>query len=352
MRRRHFLALLALALSPRGAVAAATPLIPILSIFQHWDHHWFLWLPGDSVYEAVEVASRERGVDRAPLVWVFFTERLAPKRQVHYVNDPTIAAASGWHFRNITFGMTGPERGSRGVAVTLTDDQARPIAIDLECAPGQPLVARGAGLTNPIGHAHDRLFMVFFRARNALARDWRVAIAGVDVGRPQPPQSHGQPFAGYSHDVFTGGFPFTDALVTFGASDDVDPSLVHFMPVDPLGSFRATRRDEAAIELSARADGSLEAYRHRHGAHVREIRFDPPLPPASRLAQPVSATYQIGIDEFRDLITGTVQLSKRGGSVVLEWRNDTPDWARDSRLRTTLVPQQGSVTRVELRPIR
>jgi hypothetical protein len=69
---------------PLPTIARDAKVVPILSVFNHWDHHWYIWLPGDPVYEAVEVMSRERGVGASPLVWVFFTERVAPKRQVHY----------------------------------------------------------------------------------------------------------------------------------------------------------------------------------------------------------------------------------------------------------------------------
>ena len=39
---------------------SAKPLVPLLSFLQHWDHHWYAWLPGDPVYEAVEVMATER----------------------------------------------------------------------------------------------------------------------------------------------------------------------------------------------------------------------------------------------------------------------------------------------------
>ncbi len=69
--RSHLSRLLA-ALRPGSApsrpAAAQTPLVPIVSGFQHWDHHWYLWLPGDPVYEAVEVMAAERGPNAIPLV--------------------------------------------------------------------------------------------------------------------------------------------------------------------------------------------------------------------------------------------------------------------------------------------
>ena len=92
---------------------SAKPLVPLLSFLQHWDHHWYAWLPGDPVYEAVEVMSTERS-GREPLVWVFFTERAPPKNQANYYNDATAVAASKArgrlaHFVPLSFAMTGNE---------------------------------------------------------------------------------------------------------------------------------------------------------------------------------------------------------------------------------------------------
>src|ERR1700748_1496176 len=62
------------------------PVVPLVSFFAHWDHHWYVWLKGHSTYEAVEVMSRQHGAEPAQ-VWVFFTERAPPKRQLHFTND-------------------------------------------------------------------------------------------------------------------------------------------------------------------------------------------------------------------------------------------------------------------------
>src|SRR3979409_310157 len=41
-------------------------MVPSISTFRHWDHQWYIWLPGDPTYEAVEVMSADRGVAFAP----------------------------------------------------------------------------------------------------------------------------------------------------------------------------------------------------------------------------------------------------------------------------------------------
>jgi hypothetical protein len=109
---------------PTGATSANTPLVPIISMFHHWDHHWYLWLPGDPVYEAVEVMAAERAPNTSPLVWVFFTERDGPKHQVHYLNDSRLAAATGAVSRDIAFTMTGAKGGPQSVSVKFVDLQA------------------------------------------------------------------------------------------------------------------------------------------------------------------------------------------------------------------------------------
>lgn len=99
----------------------AAPLIPIVSFLQHWDHHWYVWLPSDPVYEAVEIMAAERGPNNPPLLWVFFTERAQPKHQINYYNDAKVAAARAAdgvtsQFAEIKFAMTGADGEPRGVS--------------------------------------------------------------------------------------------------------------------------------------------------------------------------------------------------------------------------------------------
>ena len=177
---RYVKILLCLMFSVASALAlAATPLVPIASFLHHWDHHWYIWLPGDPLYEAVEVMAAERGPDSAPLVWAFFTERDGPKRQTHYYNDARAAAAAGGQARDIAFKMTGPEGGARGVSVAFDDAKGRPVVIEVHMSAEAHLGARGAGLTNQIGHSGDRLLLLFFREKAVLADSSSVTIAGV-----------------------------------------------------------------------------------------------------------------------------------------------------------------------------
>jgi hypothetical protein len=338
---------------PFSVAAAETPLVPIISGFRHWDHHWYIWLPGDEVYEAVEIMAAERGPNTVPLVWVFFTERDGPKKQIHYYNDAGFAAALGGQLRDISFSMTGSEGEPRGVSVSLVDFKDRPVAIDVQLSPEARFTNRGAGLTNQIGHSGDIMLLVFFREKNAFARAWQVVIAGNDVATQQRGQSRAAPFpAAYSSNIFVGRFPFVDWLVSFDmAHSGDDKDRARFVSTGMSGNYLTDLRDGTRVELASAADAGLQYYRHRNGAHLLEISFDPPLPPPDRVAAGVDSTYRISLDGFRDLLAGSVHAVRRDDAITLDWHFETPDWTRTRSLRTTASFKDGSIARVELRPV-
>jgi hypothetical protein len=338
--------------------ASATPLVPIISLLSHWDHHWYIWLPGDPHYEAVEVMAAERGADVPPLVWVFFTERDEPKRQTHYFNDARVAAARGANFSDIAFTMTGTDEGPQDLVVSFVDTAARSIAIEVRFNPGTQLVTQGAGLTNQIGHSGDRLLLVFFRERNAFAQVSHVTIAGVDVAIPQPGENHPVPFsAAYSKNILVSGFAFGERRVDFtnaGFANDsaaAEMDALRFAPSDQRGVFVAVRPDNSRVELVTAIDDALAYYRHRSGNHVLEIEFVPPLPPTNARNADFDSTYRMSLDGFRDLLAGTVHVSEQSDKVTLDWHFQQPVWTRARPLRTTLFAKDHALARIELLPL-
>src|SRR5262245_40556498 len=87
--------------SPR-AEALPQPVIPFHTSFRHWDHHLFLWTPTHPLYESIEAAASTSPGGRE-LVWVWFTERAVPKKQVHYVSDPETARGEHVQVRSIDY---------------------------------------------------------------------------------------------------------------------------------------------------------------------------------------------------------------------------------------------------------
>jgi hypothetical protein len=337
--------------TPAAETPKAAPLVPIVSFLSHWDHHWYIWLSGDPVYEAVEVMASDRGA-QGPLVWAFFTERAPPKHQAYYYNDPAVAAARGGTFTPIKFVMSGRDGAPRGVTVGFDDSKGRAVAIDVAMDANAELSTKGAGLTNQIGHSEARLLLVFFRERAAYASNSSVAIDGVDVSKPRNGYSFPAPFpTAYSSNIYVGGLPFGALDVSF--KDAGHPGAVaNFKPGAEPGVFEAHGGE---LRLVAADDGKLVAYQQRDRTknHVMEIKFDPPVPSAWQLVSLENrSNFRISLDQFENLLSGEVRLRRDAGSVTLDWYFDEPAWARARLLRTSAVVDDNAVSHLEVKPIR
>jgi hypothetical protein len=329
-------------------------MVPIVSHFEHWDHHWFIWLPGDSTYEAVEVMSSDRSdAESPPLVWVFFTERAPPKRQWHYFNDAQAAAARGARFSGFDFTIAGAVDQPRGVKLSLADSDGRSVEIEAQFGPDARLTTRGAGLTDQSGHSADRHLLLFFREKNAITSNRSVMRAGIDLSRPHPPENHFAPWpAAYSRNIFVAIFPFEERRVAFGARGPAEPNLARFVEVDTSGVLVAHLADGTKLELATTSDGRLKAYRHLHGRHVLEIDFAPPLPPTNKSSEPTISAFRISVDGFRDLFTGAVEVIGGEMAAVVDWRFESPEWARGNPLTTNASFEGDGLSRIALRRFR
>jgi hypothetical protein len=335
--------------------ASAKPLVPLLSFLQHWDHHWYAWLPGDPVYEAVEVMATERS-GQEPLVWVFFTERAPPKNQINYYNDTAAVTASRAggrvsYFVPMGFAVTGNDGAPLGVAVAFDDAESRRIDIEIGVDDGAKLSTTGSGLTNQIGHSSAHTLLIFFREQGARTQQARVRVAGVDMTKPQAGMERPIPFvAAYSRNIYTGGFPFYGAAVSFEEAARSPGPVISFHPAS--GSSDYESRD--GQRLVTTGEGALQAYQQqdRSRAHRLDVRFEPPLPPVERLAAgEASSHFTVSLDGFANLISGEVIVHHDDNAATLDWRFDAPAWTRAWRLLTTATIGGDAVTRIELKPM-
>jgi hypothetical protein len=207
-----------------GKPAMLHPLVPFSTIMNHWDHHWFLWLPNHSVFESVEIASRETDSSGRAAVWVWFTERAGAKRQIHYRNDAQLARFAGGLYRQIDYKISGEAGRPRAVEVRFDDSEGKPVNLDVAFDPTQMLVRRGAGLTDQSGHMSDRAFLVFYRETNALAEDAHASIAGRNATFEKSEPKGPFPFKwAYSHGITIGLIQYGTSKVMFGPVDTTRP---------------------------------------------------------------------------------------------------------------------------------
>jgi hypothetical protein len=321
------------------------PLVPFSTVVDPWDHHWFLWLPHHPVYESVEVASRAADRDGSAAVWVWFTERAGSKRQIHYRNDPRLAAYVGGSYRQIAYRISGDDGRPRGVQVRFDDTENRPVEIGVKFDPDQNLIRQGAGLTDQSGHMSDRAFLVFYRDTNALARDGRAFIGSTNYafGREEPQGK--LPFRwSYSHGI-------SISLILYNSFEAIFGPGGYTPSPDIAGLYVLNRGWGGGVSLLSDQNGQLREYvdRDANGDFLRVV-FDPPLPPCGRDIKQQSSSFSISIRAAADLVLGSVETRCGDGVQVLDWRPSQPIWARKQPFRSEISRPDDRSVRVAVKP--
>jgi hypothetical protein len=307
------------------------PLVPFSTVVDSWNHHWFLWLPHHPVYESVEVASREPDRDGRAAVWVWFTERAGSKHQIHYRNDPRLAAFVGGTYRPIACRISGEDGRPRSTKVRFDDVENIPVEIDVRFDPDQTLTRHGAGLTDQSGHMSDRAFLVFHRDSNALARDGHALIGATNYsfGREDPQGAFRFKWS-YSHGISIGLILYTSFNASFGPGG--------YMPSpENAGLYVLNRPWGGSVSLLSDRSGQLREYLDRgaNGDFLRVV-FDPPLPPCGDVHEQQSSSFSISISAAADLVRGRVDTVCGARVQVLDWHPSEPVWASRQPFRSEI----------------
>jgi hypothetical protein len=347
---KTFILLAAIAAANAPAMAADAklmPIVPIASVMQHWDNHWYVWLPQDDRYEAVEVMSVNEGPNGRPLVWAFFTERAGGKRQVHYVNDSEWARSTGWNYAPIDYTIGGRDGGPRGVDVHFMDDQHRAVAIHVSVAGAAPMIP--AGLSDQSGHSANSLFLMFYRAQNTFATDWSVRIGDHEVSMSGP--SYVAPFQpAYSRDVSTALFPFSTIYASVASPAPLDSRFVIFQYNPRRHSYVAAAPGRSK-DLDVSPAGALRSYSDRDGSNALRITFAKPLPSPCGPPAAVQSRFTIAVAGHESLLTGSIAY-RTGKRTTLNWTFDTPGWATNRSLVSSIgVDCRQSIQVVGIAPV-
>lgn len=328
-----------------GESAMSYPLVPLSTVVDSWDHHWFLWLPHHPRYESVEIASREVDRDGSAAVWVWFTERAGSKRQVHYRNDPRLAAFVGGNYRPIAYQISGEDGGPRSVHVRFDDIENTPVEIEVRCDPDQTLTRHGAGLTDQSGHMSDRAFLVFHRETNALAQEGRALIGPTNYTFGGDDSQGAFRFKwAYSHRIFIGLIRYDSFAARFGPGGFTSSA-------ETTGLYVLHRASGGSVSLLSDPAGQLREYvdRAANGDFLRVV-FDPPLPNCGRDDQPRSS-FSISIGAAADLIKGSVETQCGDRLHLLDWHPTEPVWASRQPFRSEISRPDERSALVNVRPV-
>ncbi len=324
-------------------------------MLSHWDHHWFVWLPRHPVYESIEIMSRDAPEHPLKLVWVFFTERDGPKRQVHYLNNlDVVTRLGGSLYRDIHYERSGTAGQPQGVTVRLQDQNNQPVDIAITV---DARALSSAGLTDQSGHAATRHFLVFFREQQALAVRNRVMIAGEDFSfnTDDGGTARYRFKSAYSANVYVVTLPFTTTRFRYESDQLVSASGRIFTKTRAAEEevvYTSHAGDSPdVVQLAITTQGGLKTYTHQSDVHSFTIRFTPPLVwGADEHPEPV--TYSMSLDRFPNLVHGQLQRQREGQRLVLEWRHTSPQWAQAYAFQSVSTLEEGGSYQLVVSPLR
>ena len=330
---------------PVAPAGAASPVVPLVSHHQYWDHQWFVWLPRHPVYESVEVMSVDTTGSPYRAVWVFFTERRGAKRQLHFLDDRRIVDTfPGSHYRPIAYRRSGARGKGQSVRVALEGLDGAPIEIAVDLA-DRPLTRFGAGLTDQSGHSAGRLFLLFHRDRNALARSNEIRIGGRDYSfRPGDDPAGTHRFrAAYSAGIQVAVIPFgrwSFVRRNGRLSASVDGLPFSFAAGARQGGLRLAAslpgyRSRIAVDLDA--DGGFAGYRHNAAGHRLAFGLDAALPLAAD-APRAARRFSVSMNPEKPVARGEVVSAPAPGGRRLTWRFDSPQWATGYPFESVIEP--------------
>ncbi len=324
------LSFLILAAKANAAPPATPPLVPFSVSFNHFDHHWFEWMPNNRKYEAIEAMVSDAS-DGSHGIIVFETERAAPKRQVFYTNDRAFAATGFALYRDISYQVDGTATAPLSMHVHLLDRDGAPVDWSISFASGSALESKYAGLTNQSGHSGSRLFMLFYREKDAITTDNHLTIGSTDYTL-SPAQIAKLPFGpAYHSNVFIATLPY-------GSEHVAIPDAGHFN----LGNevYAKTQNPDGSIDWHARpypghavtlhlVNGGIRTYAVESYGHRFAVTFSSALTPRPG----ATCSFSFSFDAFTNLMHGTIAVAGSNSAPRVVWIIDSA-WAKNRRLVT------------------
>ena len=329
--------------------AVSAPVVPLMSIHQYWDHHWFVWLPRHPTYEAVEIMSIDAPSNPYKAVWVFLTEREGSKRATPLLRRPQnrrgFRGQPLSRHRLSTHGQGRPGSECPGGAVRPRRDDHRDRhrcrqssahsdgcrldrSIRSLCRRAPAAVLSRPQCLGDHEHGADRWsgFLVSRRRRSGrktpLCRG--VYSSGIQLALI--------PFGHWSFSADGARFDEESSDLSFAvAARDQETSLVADLP---------GYRNRVTIVMDS--NGALRRYAHDAASHRLVMTLDQALP-LDRYAPRAVGAFSIHMDPDDPVAHGQVVSEPTAAGRRLSWRFVLPSWAVDYPFESIIDTGSGRV---------
>lgn len=320
---------------------------PFPVLFEDHDIHVMLYFNGHPEYEAVEAMIRKRASGE-PLIRAIVTRH--DQTQTDYINDSKFVTHKGadreTYYANIQYSQTYND-GKPAVYLSFETKKKEKIELYFY-AVGKPLEKYG-GLTDPEGHAEKSALPVMYRKKSTLAsRESKVLIDGVQYKIPRkiwiPLFFTGM--KGYYSDNFLIGVLFTGykelKAVRTPLSLNIGEKWVYRVD-DVEKAYTITEKRENMLTITSDNEIIIAEIINEQLA-IKEIQvfspfdernnnkftleFDSPLFITGKgLEDNYEVAFDISINEYAGLVTGTVKRENNGEGLVFRLNPANPRWA-------------------------
>ena len=281
---------------------------------------------------------------------MWLTERDGAKHQVFYLNDKdAVKNVNGEaYYREMEFKIEGTPGKARGLHVKCKDKDDH--VIDWTIETDQPDL-RPTGLKPQGGHGSQNVFLLFYINEGAITNRSKVTIGGEDFSFQEKPGDTKTYYyhAAYSSGAYNGVVLFDKSVVTpqetgihISSARQTDLTKIASTS-DQLITYTSAPfgfQNMSRIEVQTSKSGDLLGYKHYFGTHVMRIDFDTPLPPAASLKPGQSIHYRISMDDHASLVEGSLVATRDGDTLSISWQNETPEWAKGTRIVSNVVLNQ------------
>ncbi len=317
------------------------PLIPFNTNFwNYWDHYWMTWLDEHPVYEAIELTCFDNPQNPDyKLIRVFLSEKTGNKKQYFYLNDSVAVERSRANsfFRDIAYRRRGKVNEPQNLYIEFIDKDDKLVQWNITFDSDKKLRKHQGGLTSSI-HSVGYILLYHLRMNTSSTYNDEVLIDKIDYAFKENQSDIEGKQSWYNKDIYS-------AVVIFGTLNfEIEKGIISnnwgrvFKPTKNNGLYRSNSLGrENFIEFEVDEANQLKYYQQISFGHSFKFSFNPPLPNMITAKNGQIIDYSVSFDDNENLMFGKISIEKRNDQILLNWKNQDPEWARNRPFQSILT---------------
>lgn len=309
--------------------------VPLLTNFNTWEHHWNIKMEGHDIYKDVNIYIFDSElIPNFNFIRVVFTPINQYSRGMNYINNQNVAAEwTGGYYSEIIYSFSGKENSPWDLSAVFEDIDKNMIEISVQFEKDARLTE--GGLQELIQFEPSEFLSLIYPEKKAYSKKFSIKFNGKEYAAKNKDDES----CFYSNKVKHVGY---QALlnIAFGFRENAfkNTKNVTFSktPYENGFVYKSTSgRFENYIQFFVDSSNQITKYHHKNLKDDFYIYFDPPVPTID-FVKDTKIKYTASINGHQNLLTGQLNMYKRSGIINIDWENETPEWAKKFKVKTSI----------------